>query len=173
MVKLAHGAVAAANLSDLVINTPCPMDWNRMDGDDRKRFCSRCEKHVYNIEEMTEHEALQVIENLNGDFCARIFRRPDGTIVTSECPKVGKRTSGRWFQFSIATLVTLLTSSAGLFAAAPWIARQIEPFTQSWFGQTPMTGIICVGEIAPPAPSIAPPVTAPVSAPTSVGETTE
>ena len=91
MVKLADSSSLAHHLSDLVIDTPCPMDWHRMDGDDRKRFCSRCEKHVYNIAEMTEQEALQLIGNGERAICARIFRRPDGTIVTSQCPVPERR----------------------------------------------------------------------------------
>ena len=144
MVKLVNDATAAEKLSNLVINTPCPMDWDRMDGDERRRFCSRCEKHVFNLAEMTEQEVLQLIGDGDRAVCARIFRRPDGTVVTSQCPIPGTKATGRRCQFSIATLVTLLTSSAALFASAPWIGKQIDPIIQRWFPQPP------------PAPLVAP-----------------
>ncbi len=156
MVKLVQSAAAPRDLSDLVINTPCTMDWDRMDGDARKRFCSRCEKYVFNIAAMTRSEALQLIGDGDKKICARIFRRPDGTIVTSECALPGKRLSGRRFQFSIAALVALITSSAGLFAAAPWIGKQMEPLVERWFPQAPtaVTGkLMCeMGDmVLPPA----------------------
>ncbi len=164
MVRLAN--TAAANLNVLVIDTPCPMDWDRMDGDGRKRFCSRCEKTVYNIAEMTEQEALQLIGEGDRSICARIFRRPDGTIVTRRCPVLGMKTTGRRFQFSIATLVTLLTSSAALFASAPWIGKQIEPIVERWFAEPqpiPAVGkLLCeMGDVAmmPPATQVSVPAT--------------
>jgi hypothetical protein len=165
MVSLVN--TAAANLNDFVIDTLCPMDWDRMDGDGRKRFCSRCEKTVYNIAEMTDQEALELIGNGDRSICARIFRRPDGTIVTRRCPVPGAKTTGRRFQFSIATLITLLTSSAALFASAPWIGRQIEPIVQRWFGEPqpiPAVGkLLCeMGDVAmmPPATQVSvPPIT--------------
>ena len=84
---------------------------------------------------MTEQEVLQLIGDGDRAVCARIFRRPDGTVVTSQCPIPGTKATGRRFQFSIATLVTLLTSSAALFASAPWIGKQIDPIIQHWFPQ--------------------------------------
>jgi hypothetical protein len=42
--------------SQFTIPTPCPMDWDRMPGDDRKRFCGACGKHVFNVSRMTPDE---------------------------------------------------------------------------------------------------------------------
>ena len=36
-------------LGQFTIPTPCPMDWDRMPGDDRRRYCAACGKHVYNL----------------------------------------------------------------------------------------------------------------------------
>ncbi len=140
MVQLSLNAITAGCLDDLVIRTPCPMDWDRMDGDGRRRFCSRCEKQVYNIAAMTRSEAIELISGGADRICARVYRRPDGTVVTRQCPSdvprsIRKPIGGRRFQFSIATLVALLTSSAALFASAPWIGKKLEPLVQRWFGE--------------------------------------
>src|SRR6516162_8887116 len=37
----------------LRVASPCPADWNAMQGDDRVRFCGQCEKNVYNLSAMT------------------------------------------------------------------------------------------------------------------------
>jgi hypothetical protein len=156
MVKLVESPRAPHDLSDLVINTPCPMDWERMDGDARKRFCSRCEKYVYNISSMTRSEALQLIGDGNSEVCGRIFRRPDGTIITRECLTPGKRAEGSWLQFSIAALIALTTSSAALFAAAPWIGKRIEPIVARWFPQPTPAALPVMGDIAWQPPSVLP-----------------
>lgn len=126
------------SLDAFVIETPCPMDWDLMEGDERQRFCSRCEKHVFNIAEMTWEEATELISG--GDkICGRIFRRPDGTIVTKECVEPRAKSAPGRFQFSMAALVTLLTASAGVFASAPWIGGKLRPIVSRWFSDSAAT----------------------------------
>lgn len=152
MVDLDRSGSVSSPLDDLLIRTPCPMDWERMEGDERQRFCSRCQRHVYNLAELTRDEALKLVSDPNERVCGRIYRRPDGTVVTKECPVPGKKAFGRRFQFSIATLLALLTSSAALFASAPWIGRKLEPIVQRWFAKpTPnpvnMTMTVTMGDV--------------------------
>ena len=78
-------------LSKIVINTPCTEDWAKMSGDAQKRFCGRCSKNVYNLREMSRAEAEALITG--GSVCVRLYRRPDGTVLTKECG-VGMRR--RW-----------------------------------------------------------------------------
>jgi hypothetical protein len=61
-----------------------------MTGDARKRFCESCSLNVYNVSEMTRTEAEGLIAASEGRFCARIYRRQDGTVITRDCP-VGLR----------------------------------------------------------------------------------
>jgi hypothetical protein len=57
-----------------------------MVGDERVRFCGSCDLHVYNLSEMTRREAEALIMNTEGRMCVRYYRRPDGTILTRNCP---------------------------------------------------------------------------------------
>ena len=161
MVRLVSSPAAPHDLSDLVITTPCSMDWNRMDGDARTRYCSQCEKYVFNIAAMTRSEAMQLIGIGDRKVCARIFRRPDGTIVTSECAPPVPVAKRRRLQFSIGALVTLVTSSAALFAMTPWIGKHIRPYLQSWSATPQNTpNMLCtMGDVAlaPPSPPVAAP----------------
>lgn len=60
------------NLLDRVrIGTPCQTDWEAMRGDERVRFCGQCEKHVYNLSQMTCQQAEALIRKTNGKLCAR------------------------------------------------------------------------------------------------------
>ena len=77
-------------LEGVRVAAPCPADWDRMVGDERARFCDRCSLHVYNLSGMTRREAEALITNAEGRLCVRYYSRPDGTILTQNCP-VGLR----------------------------------------------------------------------------------
>lgn len=67
-------------LSRLDVKEPCSADWNAMTGDDSRRFCSGCRKHVHNLSEMSADEAEALLNS--GSVCVR-FRRDDrGRLIT-------------------------------------------------------------------------------------------
>lgn len=69
------------------ITTPCNVGWENMQGDERVRFCQHCSLNVYNLAEMTDDEVKQLVaERPPGRLCVRMTKRPDGTIVTNNCP---------------------------------------------------------------------------------------
>lgn len=72
------------------IASPCTADWDGMVGDDKVRYCGKCEKNVFNLSAMTREEAEITILAKNGDLCVRLYQRHDGTVLTQDCP-VGVR----------------------------------------------------------------------------------
>lgn len=73
-------------LDQVRIATPCSASWDSMTGDDRVRHCSECSLSVYNISEMKKQEAEKLVSNAEGRLCIRMYQRPDGTIITQDCP---------------------------------------------------------------------------------------
>jgi hypothetical protein len=73
-------------LENLRIATPCQADWDDMKGDDRARFCGRCEKNVYNLSAMTRDEGEALVREKEGRMCVRLYQRSDGTVLTNDCP---------------------------------------------------------------------------------------
>lgn len=69
---------------------PCDADWNKMKGDDSKRFCGDCKLNVYNISSMSSRDARKLIKTTEGRLCLKLYRRKVGTIITDNCP-VGLR----------------------------------------------------------------------------------
>jgi hypothetical protein len=68
---------------DLVeIPIPCEVPWDSMPGDEQVRHCGQCKQNVYNVSSFTRAEALRL---LNARACLRIYRRPDNTVLTSDC----------------------------------------------------------------------------------------
>jgi TonB family protein len=76
-------------LSRIQIAKPCKADWESMKGDERERACQLCHLNVYNISTMSRVEAESFLrERLpQGRVCVRLYRRPDGTIITDNCPR--------------------------------------------------------------------------------------
>lgn len=73
-------------LDGVRVAAPCPADWGKMVGDERVRYCGSCNLHVYNLSGMTKREAESLVTNAEGRLCVRFYRRPDGTILTRNCP---------------------------------------------------------------------------------------
>lgn len=105
------------------IASPCPAKWEEMRGDDRRRFCGKCDKHVYNVVAMPRAEAEAMLREATAGTaempCLRIYRREDGTILTADCPVGVKRKRRR-------RLVAGAAVSAGFGLAA---AAMLTPTT--------------------------------------------
>ncbi|MCB9853547.1 MAG: hypothetical protein H6819_10660 [Phycisphaerales bacterium] len=107
-------------LDDIRIAAPCPAAWDDMHGDDRVRHCDQCDKHVYNIAEMTRREAAELISGDQASLCLRVWRRQDGTVITSDCP-VGLRIRQRarkWVAAVAGFLGLAMTASSGCIMGA-------------------------------------------------------
>src|SRR5688572_574038 len=114
-------------LESLRVASPCSADWEEMRGDDRVRFCARCEKSVYDVSAMTRAEAEALVAEREGQrLCLRLYRREDGTVITSDCPVGAQRKRLRarvWASLSGAVASALvfagLASRAGADASVP------------------------------------------------------
>lgn len=128
-------------LGQITIPTPCPMDWNLMRGDDRVRFCESCGKHVYNFAALTSEEAVSLIRAQGGELCGQLYRRPDGTLVTADCP-AEPRPAPRGWQFSIRAIMAVIAGFAALFGITRLFAE-----SQSQPPPVPLGGVICVPDM--------------------------
>ena len=52
-----------------------------MSGDEMKRFCGECGKHVYNLSSMTEGEAQKFADETQGRECVAYVRTDDGDML--------------------------------------------------------------------------------------------
>lgn len=103
---------------ELRIASPCTANWDRMQGDNRVRYCPECKLNVYNFEAITDAEIEQIVRTHEGRLCARFYSRTDGTLMTQNCP-VGFRAAVR--RFSRVAGVVFSTAVAVInagFAAA-------------------------------------------------------
>src|SRR5215203_2536164 len=101
-------------LEHVKVAAPCPADWGRMVGDERVRYCNKCSLHVYNLSGMTRREAEALVTSAEGRLCVRFYRRPDGTILTRNCPVGLSALKRRAAHAATATLTAVLGFFAGL-----------------------------------------------------------
>ena len=74
-----------ARPNEIDVETPCPVSWDKMQGDERVRFCGQCRQNVFDLSTMTGAEARRLIEEKQGRLCVQLYRRRDGTIITADC----------------------------------------------------------------------------------------
>ncbi|MEK6260496.1 MAG: hypothetical protein AABP62_17905 [Planctomycetota bacterium] len=114
-------------LDNIRIASPCSADWSAMVGDDRSRFCGSCQKHVYNLSAMTADEATQLIRERDGNLCGRLFRRADGTVLTSDCPVGARAVWRRTKQLVVACAAAVLIGVGGIMLPNVVAARSSGP----------------------------------------------
>jgi hypothetical protein len=105
-------------LDQVTIVTPCRESWDAMTGDDRVRFCARCSKNVHDLSAMTRDEAETFLEtHLDADdACVRLYRRPDGRVLTSECVQGARNRHAR--RVAVGVAAGLCAAFAGTLALA-------------------------------------------------------
>lgn len=111
-------------LDNVRVASPCNVSWDDMVGDERTRFCGKCEKNVFNVAAMTRDEAEALLRAANEELCMRLYRRLDGTVITADCP-VGSRRKRRRNALVAVALGSGL-AAAGLYAADTATMGELE-----------------------------------------------
>jgi hypothetical protein len=128
-------------INEIEVATPCPASWEQMLGDDKVRFCGQCEKNVYNFSSMTAQEIADLVEETEGVFCGRLFRRPDGTVLTADCPVglaekariAARRAARRGLALAGLLTVSLAGGALGFFSkSAKQACDNIKPVISDW-----------------------------------------
>ena len=134
------------------IETPCSVPWDSMYGDERIRHCGNCHKNVYNVAEFSRAQALELIAR-HEPVCLRIYRRPDGTVVTSDCWSRlrAARRRGMW-AFLAMLLIIGWAQLAAMVVGIAGLRRLLSHSTTGSMTVAPVTAG------TPPAPRVAPPV---------------
>ena len=107
------------NLDRLRVASPCPTSWEQMCGNERVRYCELCNLNVYNIAELTRKEATALVSGTEGHFCARLFRRSDGTVITRDCPVGLRAIRRRVARVSGAVFATVLALCSAVLGQKP------------------------------------------------------
>ena len=143
-------------LANLKVASPCSADWDRMAGDDQKRFCGDCKLHVYNLSGMTKYDAENLLRLSEGRLCVRYFQRSDGTVLTQECP-VGWARVKRRLSLTAAAAFGLFMGLMGIFGMTSSFGRRnvvmgdIKPYTTPTPDTPPLMGAVAMPSPTPKA----------------------
>lgn len=77
------------------IHTPCPMKWEELVGDDRRRYCDSCALHVLNGSRLARAEARALITNATERVCMRLEIDARGEPLFADTPPAPVRTPAR------------------------------------------------------------------------------
>ena len=145
-------------LKNLKVASPCSADWERMAGDDRKRFCGDCKLHVYNLSGMTTYDAENLLRLSEGRLCVRYFERADGTVLTQECP-VGWAGVKRRLSMAATAVFGVFISFVGLFGVMSMFGRrnvvmgEMIPYATPTPDRQPLMGAV---KMPAPTPRVSP-----------------
>lgn len=113
-------------LSNLRVASPCHVGWERMSGDDRVRFCDSCQLNVYNFSELTSDEVQSLVMKTEGRICGRLYRRPDATIITRDCPVGLRALRKRVARKATAIFAAVLSLGTAAFAQSKSDKKQCK-----------------------------------------------
>lgn len=154
------------SLPELKIASPCPARWEDMRGDDKRRFCESCGKHVHNFAAMREEEIAALLDGR--PICAQLYRRPDGTVLTADCPigiRLARTRLGRLALRAAAASIALLSTAVAALGSRQ-ISERIEtsPLNTSIerLQAEAMRGKVLMGDVAPPMQAVRGEVAMPV-----------
>lgn len=69
------------HLENISISEPCTENWDAMSGEEKSKFCGKCQKHVHHLSEMTSDEAESLVSRPE-KVCIRVEHDDRGRIRT-------------------------------------------------------------------------------------------
>lgn len=96
-----------------LINKPCPVSWDTMQGDEKRRFCQHCQLHVHNLSAMTTDEQVAVLK-APGDRKCVTYTAPANAKPVDASVWVATQTASGWRK----ALAAMLAAAFSLFATS-------------------------------------------------------
>lgn len=60
------------SMKKLEIKAPCSENWEKMQGDGKKRYCASCDHHVEDFTDKSVEEIIKTLESREGRTCGRL-----------------------------------------------------------------------------------------------------
>src|SRR4051812_8134313 len=109
-------------LDVIQIDKPCSANWDEMRGDQQRRFCTHCQKHVHDLSSISINEAERLVCTSAGNLCVRFARDPEtGQVITLDYrpkPTISRRRA----LLTIASILSAL-GFTGAWAAAKLLQK--------------------------------------------------
>ena len=95
-------------VDQMTIGSPCPDESFKESAKeiDKGWYCNLCCKDVYDLKRMSKKEIANLVKEKNGNFCAVISRRADGSMITKEPVGAANALLSTGLLFASTTLVS-------------------------------------------------------------------
>lgn len=124
------------------IQSPCNADWASMTGDERKRFCGECRKHVHDLSSMSPAEADALVRDAKGRLCVRFQPDVSGGVVHRSRSRRARL--ARWGLAALASLTAAPALASGRVDTSEGVGAWIAEVVSDLAGQ--------VAEVVDPEP---------------------
>ena len=115
-------------LKNVVVNNPCSVGWESMEGNSKVRFCNQCKMNVHNLSNMSEKEAAGVVaRRKNERTCVFMYKQADGMVVTDNCPVQVREIRNRIRGYAASALIALTWSWALGASAQGLVGAAVDP----------------------------------------------
>jgi hypothetical protein len=151
LAKLGEKPRTLPLLDNVAIAAPCQASWDEMVGDDRVRFCGQCEKNVYNLSALPRDEAEALLAAREGNVCVRLYRRADGTVLTTDCPVGVKRRRRRRLIAGVVGGGLMAAATTAAAGSVTMMGAPVQPVTGPTMGEPFVMGSAVVVDPPPPA----------------------
>ena len=128
----------------LTIKSPCHMSWSAMAGDDQRRFCGSCQKHVHNLSELTAAEVNALFAE-SADRCVRAMVSETGELLTKPCAEP-PAPSRRYRWLGVGAGAAAAAGAAWVAGSPPAALPAAAAQLRAWFDQD------VLGHKPPPPP---------------------
>ncbi|MEO8574832.1 MAG: hypothetical protein ABI481_12770 [Pyrinomonadaceae bacterium] len=105
---------------------------------------------MYNLSSMTRYDAEHLLRMSEGRLCVRYFERPDGTILTQDCPVGWARVKQRVSVFAAAAVSLLISIFGSIFVVSSFSRRTQVVGSLAYPSPTPVQRTVpLIGEAEP------------------------
>src|SRR4051812_17390707 len=90
------------------IEKPCPMKWENMQGDEKRRFCEHCQLHVHNLSAMSPEERRETLAPGPEHRCISYVAAPN--VVPVKAANWNALQSPSWWRRMTASILLAISA---------------------------------------------------------------
>ncbi len=134
------------DMQTLQVHVPCPKKWDDLDGNERRRFCEQCGKHVHNLSLASSQETAQLTRQVESGarVCVAYFADSTGNI---------QRQRGGGWAYRLRLVLSVLAPSLGWGGAVAGTPDRPQERREA---RLDADGEIVLGKVAAPTPTPTP-----------------
>lgn len=127
-------------LDQVTVESPCPVDWDAMEGDDRNRFCRECGQSVVDLSALRRDDAAALVAGAGDSLCGRITRLRDGSVLTRIRPRL---------RFNLRSMLSLIAWIAAYLGFLRFLVNYSPTVVHGKIRMLRPAPVVLAGSLAP------------------------